>query len=613
MPNVQARNPLSAVHGDPQAVARAGRLAAPVIDWPLSIQRFEALCDCWRSAGLTLSLWNAHGNLIRQDEKSVPGWQKLFELGAHFRATLEAEVAGALAATRGSGAPPQPSPAAGADSAARAWHPDLVCLTIPVKRGRRVVGMIVGFGLAAVDGGEALRRICDRDALDWQFIREGFAGGPGMAMLPRETMQSMLTTAVDLARQADDARSEVQSLSGNLESTYEELNLIYRVSSHLRLPQRPVDLLASVGRELVDVSRSAAVAFVLPESARGRDGREPASPDLADRIVQIGEAAPDLEVLDRLGAQLPLSETNPSGHLLLNDIASHPDLKWTAPWLKHAIALPLATADRRFGVQLAMNCRDEGDYSSIDVQLHRAVADRITAFLENQRLYDDLADLLMGLLHAMVSSIDAKDPYTSGHSERVAHLSRRLAEALGYTPVMCQRVYLSGLLHDVGKIGVPDAILCKPGKLTDDEFTILKKHPEIGGRILTRIRQLTDLMPGVLYHHERYDGRGYPSKRAGKDIPRLGRIICLADCFDAMTTNRTYRAAMPIDSAIAEIRRCAGSQFDPQMSEAFLGLGLHDAYADAHANASKRPELSQIGALCLDDDQLLSPDWNGVL
>lgn len=260
-----------------------------------------------------------------------------------------------------------------------------------------------------------------------------------------------------------------------------------------------------------------------------------------------------------------------------------------------------------------MNCRDEGDYSSIDVQLHRAVADRITAFLENQRLYDDLADLLMGLLHAMVSSIDAKDPYTSGHSERVAHLSRRLAEALGFSQVMCQRVYLSGLLHDVGKIGVPDAILCKPGKLTEEEFTILKRHPEIGGRILTRIRQLSDLMPGVLYHHERYDGRGYPSKRAGKDIPRLGRIICLADCFDAMTTNRTYRAAMPIDSAIAEIRRCAGSQFDPLMSEAFLGLGLHEAFADAHANASKRPELSQIGALCLGDDQLLSPDWNGVL
>ena len=612
MSEVQIKNPLSGTQAAHANVARAGRLAAPVIDWPLSIQRFEALCDCWRGAGLTLSLWNAHGALIRQDPKAAPGWQKLIEQGSYFRSVLETEVAGALAATRGS-APVVPDAAPTNISAAQSWQPDLVCLTIPVKRGRRVVGVVAAFGMDVADGGEALRRICDRDNLDWQFIRNGLATERCVVPVPPETMRTMLATSVDMARQADDARNEVQSLSGNLESTYEELNLIYRVSSHLRLPQRPVDLLSSVGRELVDVSRSAAVAFVLPGSARNREGKEPASTDQSDRIVQIGNAAPNLEVLDKLAAQLPLTETGISGHLLLNDVAERADLKWAGTWLRHAIALPLATTDRYFGVQLAMNCRDEGDYSSIDVQLHRAVADRITAFLENQRLYDDLADLLMGLLHAMVSSIDAKDPYTSGHSERVAHLSRRLAEALGFTQVMCQRVYLAGLLHDVGKIGVPDAILCKPGKLTDDEFTILKRHPEIGGRILTRIRQLSDLMPGVLYHHERYDGRGYPSKRAGRDIPRLGRIICLADCFDAMTTNRTYRAAMPIDSAIAEIRRCAGSQFDPQMSEAFLGLGLHDAYADAHANADKRPELSQIGALCLDDDQLLSPDWNGVV
>ncbi len=612
MPNVQARNPLGALHGDPAAVARAGRLAAPVIDWPLSIQRFEALCDCWRAAGVSLSLWNSHGVLIRQDPKAASGWQTLFEKGAQFRGALEAEVAGALAATRSS-QPAVPETMAVTAPPTQTWVPDLMCLTIPVKRGRRVVGIVLAIGMNVADGGEALRRICDRDAFDWQFIRNGLASEPCVAAIPQETLRSMLTTAIDMARQADDARNEVQSLSGNLESTYEELNLIYRVSSHLRLPQRPVDLLASVGRELVDVSRSAAVAFVLPESTRGREVGEHASTELKDRIVQIGKAAPNLEVLDRLAKQLPLSETSASGHMLLNDITSKPEFAWAGPWLRHAIALPLASSDRKFGIQLAMNCRDEGDYSSIDVQLHRAVADRITAFLENQRLYDDLADLLMGLLHAMVSSIDAKDPYTSGHSERVAHLSRRLAEALGFTQVMCQRVYLAGLLHDVGKIGVPDAILCKPGKLTDDEFAILKRHPEIGGRILTRIRQLSDLMPGVLYHHERYDGRGYPMKRAGRDIPRLGRIICLADCFDAMTTNRTYRAAMPVDSAIAEIRRCAGSQFDPQMAEAFLGLGLHDAYTDAHANATKRPELSQIGALCLDDDQLLSPDWNGVL
>lgn len=602
-------SPIGGASNTNVSIAQAGRLAAPVFDWPLSIDRFEALCDSWRCAGLSLSLWNAQGRAVYDDAKAPPAWRVLMERLPSFRTRVEQRITSALAQAVRTPEPNESTPIR--DTSIDAWGSDLVLVTTPVKRGRRTIGVVAGFGFASLDGGEALRRVCDRDQMDWQAIRASL-GDPLLTTLPAEAIEVVLSTTVDMARQADDARHEVQSLSGNLESTYEELNLIYRVSNHLGLPQRPIDLLSRVGRELVDVSRSAAVAFVLPPPANARQAN--AGPvDLSDRIVQVGSAAPNLESLERLASSIDMPAHLGAGHVLLNEVTEHPALAWAAPWLKHAIALPLATNDRQFGLQLAMNCRDEGDYTSIDVQLHRAVADRITAFLENQRLYDDLADLLMGLLHAMVSSIDAKDPYTSGHSERVAHLSRMLAEAMGFTPVMCQRVYLSGLLHDIGKIGVPDAILCKPGKLTDDEFAILKRHPEIGGRILTRIRQLSDLMPGVLYHHERFDGRGYPSGRSGADIPRLGRIICLADCFDAMTTNRTYRAAMPIELAISEIRRCAGTQFDPHMAEKFLGLGLHAAYADAHANAYKRPELSQIGALCLSDDQLLSPDWNGVL
>lgn len=610
MSPVQHHMPLGgAAHAD-HSVAQAGRLAAPVYDWPLSIERFDALCEGWRQAGLTLSIWNAQRQVVIVDSQAPSTWRMLMDRARHFQATVEGRI-GAMLSAGGRSVVPDEEPIQGSSGVSE-WDPDLVFVTIPVKRGRRIIGVVAGFGVAAPEGGEALRRICDRDQLDWQTIRATTRDVP-LVTLASERISAVFATTVDMARQADEARSEVHSLSGNLESTYEELNLIYRVSNHLGLPQRPIDLLSSVGRELVDVSRSAAVAFILPPTPSSRQPNGAGPVDLKDRIVQVGKAAPNLEALERLSNCVKLPDAVGAGHVLLNEVAEYPELAWAAPWLKHAIALPLATSDRQFGLQLAMNCRDEGDYTSIDVQLHRAVADRITAFLENQRLYDDLADLLMGLLHAMVSSIDAKDPYTSGHSERVAHFSRMLAEALGFTPVMCQRVYLSGLLHDIGKIGVPDAILCKPGKLTDDEFAILKRHPEIGGRILTRIRQLNDLMPGVLYHHERFDGRGYPAGRSGSDIPRLGRIICLADCFDAMTTNRTYRAAMPIEQAISEIRRCAGTQFDPHMAEQFLGLGLHDAYADAHANAYKRPELSQIGALCHSDDHLLSPDWNGVL
>jgi len=155
---------------------------------------------------------------------------------------------------------------------------------------------------------------------------------------------------------------------------------------------------------------------------------------------------------------------------------------------------------------------------------------------------------------------------------------------------------MAGLLHDVGKIGVPEAVLQKAGRLDPEEFEQIKKHPEIGARILRDIKQVEDIIPGVLYHHERYDGKGYPSGKAGDGIPLFGRIICLADCFDAMTSSRTYRKALPLEVALTEIRRCSGTQFDPTLTDHFLRIGeqrLRDVLKDHHEQASKLLELQQ--------------------
>jgi putative nucleotidyltransferase with HDIG domain len=178
----------------------------------------------------------------------------------------------------------------------------------------------------------------------------------------------------------------------------------------------------------------------------------------------------------------------------------------------------------------------------------------------------------MGVLHALTRSIDAKDAYTRGHSQRVAELSRTLAHKIGLSEEQCERVYLSGLLHDVGKIGVPEAVLTKPGKLTAEEFDAIKKHPEIGAQILGNIKQLQDIIPGVLYHHERWDGKGYPFGKKAEGIPLIGRIICVADCFDAMGSTRTYRAALSLETVLEEIKRCSGTQFDPTLANVFLQL-----------------------------------------
>ena len=168
--------------------------------------------------------------------------------------------------------------------------------------------------------------------------------------------------------------------------------------------------------------------------------------------------------------------------------------------------------------------------------------------------------------------IDAKDPYTNGHSKRVAIYTRRIAEELGYEGEELDRIYYVALLHDCGKIGVPDSILGKPGKLTDEEFEIIKSHTVRGGEILGHFKSLENVGEGALYHHERYDGSGYPEGRAGEDIPLIARMICVADSFDAMNTNRVYRKKRSKDYIVEEIEKNKGRQFDPEIADVMLRL-----------------------------------------
>jgi len=197
----------------------------------------------------------------------------------------------------------------------------------------------------------------------------------------------------------------------------------------------------------------------------------------------------------------------------------------------------------------------------------------------------------MGLLRSLTSAVDAKDAYTCGHSERVALLAQYLATQAGLPDGQVERIYMAGLLHDVGKIGIPESVLQKTGRLTAEEFELMKRHCQIGAHILADVKQLEDIVPGVLHHHERYDGHGYPMGLAAHDIPVMGRIICLADCFDAMTSNRTYRRALPLQVALTEIRRCSGTQFDPALAEMLLEIPrdqLQNALRDPQHQAARQ-------------------------
>jgi len=181
-------------------------------------------------------------------------------------------------------------------------------------------------------------------------------------------------------------------------------------------------------------------------------------------------------------------------------------------------------------------------------------------------------------ISALAEAIDAKDSYTRGHSERVAIYASRIAREMNLDKELIERVYFAGLLHDVGKIGIPDAIITKPDKLSDEEYEEIKKHPEIGAKILEPVEFLNQIVPCVRHHHEWYDGsdRGYPDRLLGDGIPLLSRVILVADTVEAMTSDRPYRKALPLDIVVSELNKFSGSQFDPVAVDAFLKV-LEDA------------------------------------
>jgi putative nucleotidyltransferase with HDIG domain len=176
------------------------------------------------------------------------------------------------------------------------------------------------------------------------------------------------------------------------------------------------------------------------------------------------------------------------------------------------------------------------------------------------------------ILTMLTGAIEARDPYTRGHSTRVTELAEAVARQLGWGEERLASLRLGGPLHDIGKLAVSDEVLRKEGGLDDHELAEIREHPKIGARLLLRVAALREAIPYVLYHHERWDGTGYPSGKAGEEIPLEARVLAIADAFDAMTSDRPYRRALTRDEALAEVDRCAGTQFDPRIAEVFLEL-----------------------------------------
>ena len=209
-------------------------------------------------------------------------------------------------------------------------------------------------------------------------------------------------------------------------------------------------------------------------------------------------------------------------------------------------------------------------FTADDILLFNALADQAAIAIENAKLYKDLRSLFVSTVTSLATAIEAKDPHTRGHSERVAHICLSIANKMKLSFEEKERLHIAALLHDIGKIGIPEEILKKPAKLSNDEWIIVKEHPDKGADILKPIKQLQDILPIIRHHHERYGGAGYPDGLKDGDIPLGSRIIAIADNFDAMASTRPYRRPMKRNVAVEEIIRCKGTQFDPQIVDSFL-------------------------------------------
>ncbi|MCH7896593.1 MAG: HD domain-containing protein [candidate division NC10 bacterium] len=265
---------------------------------------------------------------------------------------------------------------------------------------------------------------------------------------------------------------------------------------------------------------------------------------------------------------------------------------YLAPLVRRAarsfLVMPIFLKEKLSGA-ITLGHRDPREYSQDDLIQARQLADQVAVALSNARLIEELDQLNWGTLTALARAIDAKSPWTAGHSERVTELALHIGRALGLSPNELDILHRGGLLHDIGKIGIPASILDKSGKLTEEEFLLMREHPRKGARILEPIPAYTEVIPIVLQHHEWLDGTGYPDGLAGEAISLGGRIFAVADVFDALSSDRPYRAGLDRRRVIELITQGAGRQFDPKVVQAFLEVMAREETASQGDATQSRP------------------------
>ncbi|MCC6214713.1 MAG: response regulator [Polyangiaceae bacterium] len=333
---------------------------------------------------------------------------------------------------------------------------------------------------------------------------------------------------------------------------------LYKVSEAIAASLSMDEVVATIDDSGLTELGADVVATWLADGSGGWMERSVARQATID-VSEVGRLAPPA-VLERLASGDPILEHGARGATLFAE---------PPPRLASLMTVPLRVRERLLGWIAVTSLTPARRFDEGQRKLLVMIASRAAAAIENARLYEDLQSTFQQTIQGLANAIDKLDRYTSGHSERVALYATALARWIGLSPAEIEIVHQSALMHDLGKIGCV-LNLNKPGKLTSDEYDAFKRHPGYGKEILDPVKFLAPVIPGVYLHHERWDGRGYPLGLERDGIPLIARIIAVADTYDAMTTDRAYRQALPHEVTVEEITRCSGSQFDPDLAGTFI-------------------------------------------
>jgi putative nucleotidyltransferase with HDIG domain len=386
-----------------------------------------------------------------------------------------------------------------------------------------------------------------------------------------QEVSSAIAEKTALQQSTAHMKRQLADISSHLLMTFEEITLLHRLTEHLSISQSVTDICELSVNWLNDVIPAKAVTiwFSSFEHLQSQHAQDAAGEPVLIAHGNCPLAQQDFhQFIERLGPRVAAEP------LVLNRGATSSPT-WFYPDVREIISVPIREGNRLFGWLLALNHTGTGDitnseaeFGTVEACLMASVATILGIHCGNIALYHEQSEFFSSVVRALTSAIDAKDPYTCGHSDRVARLAVCLARKVGCDTDELNTIYLSGLLHDIGKIGIDDNVLRKPGALTPAELDHIKTHPDLGCRILDGIKQLDKVLPVVRHHHEAWNGAGYPAGLKGEETPLLARIVAVADSIDAMSSDRPYRKGMPDEKLDAILRGGAGKQWDAKIVDA---------------------------------------------